>query len=198
MAYDDDQLPEIPRRRPLTATPPHPLGPGWAEADSRVWIQPKGKYPATPEANPGPYRDDYHPQQGPAPEPPTMPTTPAAPREVPPPRAESTTMPEMPGQEQQLREREGELYAKVHPVAKHGWGRFGQIMGRIGSDAVDAVFPNVMPNIPGTREQAARELYQDREQLQREEQLDIERQKSGLPTIDTAFIPRGPNEQPMA
>jgi hypothetical protein len=97
--------------------------------------------------------------------------------------AEHRPPPEIPSLDQQLRERDAELYAKVHPVAKHGWGRFGQVMGRIGSDAVDAAFPNVMPNIPGTREQAGHELYNIRDQLQREEALGIERERAGLPKL---------------
>ena len=82
MAYDDDLVPypETPPRRGED--------PLWYRGPRRVWIQP-GATPPTgerPRTDVGPYRDEYRYQQGPPPaEQSEMPTTPAAPRGVPPP-----------------------------------------------------------------------------------------------------------------
>ena len=187
MAYDDDLVPypEIPPRRGED--------PLWYRGPRRVWIQP-GATPPTgerPRTDVGPYRDEYHFQQGPPPaEQSEMPTTSAAPRGVPPPRAESTVLPRIPGEEQQLREREAFLYGKLNkPPATTTLGRVGRTLGTIGQDVATGIAPEVMGTIPGTTLNRRLELADVRRQLGEyatrdiaQQRVDIERQAAGLPT----------------
>ncbi|MBA0085989.1 MAG: hypothetical protein HRJ53_13405 [Acidobacteria bacterium Pan2503] len=44
-----------------------------------------------------------------------------------------------------------DLMRKTHPYPATGWKKFGRIMGDIGQTAGEAIVPNVMAGIPGTR-----------------------------------------------